>query len=157
MRSQHHSICMWFRPNLASPGAVPLEVNSIVFACGLDQTSLHRELLHQTSTISSLYVVQAKLRFTESSYVRRKHHRLCMWSRPNLTSSGAVTSDVNIIVFVIQTKPRFTGSSYMRRKHHRLCMWFRPNPPHWEQLHEEKTSSSLYVDQTKPASLGEAT
>jgi hypothetical protein len=33
---------MWFKPNLASPGAVTSDDNIIVFVCGLDQTSLHR-------------------------------------------------------------------------------------------------------------------
>ena len=116
MRSQHHNLCMWFRPNLASPGAVTSDVNNIVFLCGLDQ----------------------KLCFTGSSYMRRKHHRLCMWFRPNHTSPAAATSNVNIIVFVIETKHPITGISYIRPKHHRLCMWFRPNQPHCEQLHEEK-------------------
>ena len=120
MRRKHHFLCMWFRLNLASPGVVTSDVKSIVFVCGLDQTSLHRGQLYEKKTSSSLYVVQTKPQFTGNCYMRSQHHRLCMWVRPNLASSGAVTADVNIIVFVAQTKPRFTGSSYMRRKHHRL-------------------------------------
>jgi hypothetical protein len=63
-------------------------------------------------------------RLTGSSYMRRKHHRLCMLFRPNLASPGAATCDESIIVFACgldqTTQPHFTGSSFMRRKHHRL-------------------------------------
>jgi hypothetical protein len=48
---------MWFKPNLASPGAVTSDDNIIVFVCGLDQTSLHREQLLEKKTSSSLYVI----------------------------------------------------------------------------------------------------
>jgi hypothetical protein len=158
---------MWFRPNLASPGAALWEENIIVFVCGLDQTSIHRELLHEKSTSSSLYVGKTKPRFIGSCYSRRQHHRLCGLDQTSLhreqlhekktpsslnvvltkpASLGAATWGENIIVSVCGLdQTNLTGSSYMRRKHHRLCMWFRPNPPHWEQLYEKKTSSSLYV------------
>ena len=53
MRSQNYRPCMWFILTLASPGAVTWEDNIIIFPCGLDQPSLHQELLHEKSTSSS--------------------------------------------------------------------------------------------------------
>jgi hypothetical protein len=144
MRWQHHPLCMWFRPNLASPGAVTWEDNIIVFICGLDRTLLHREQLHEKSTLSSLYVIYTKPPSNGSSYVRSQNHRPCMCFILTLASPGAVTWEDIIIIFacgldqsslhqellheksnsssvyVVYTNPRFTGSYYMRSQHHCL-------------------------------------
>ena len=144
MRWQHHHLCMWFTPNLASPGVVTWEDIIIVFICGLNRTLLHREQLHEKSTLSSLYVVYTKPPSNGNCYMRSQNHRLCMWFILTLASPGAATWEVNIIVFVcgldehslhrellhekskssslyvVDANPRFTGTYYMRSQHHCL-------------------------------------
>jgi hypothetical protein len=151
MRRQHHRLYMWFIPNLASPWAATWEVNIIVFVCHLHQTSLQRELLHEKSKSSSLYMVYSNPRFTGSYYMRRQNHRLCMWFILTLALPGAITWEVNIIVFCMWFRPslsslgaatweeniivfvcgidqtRLTGSCYMSNQHNRLCMSYCPN------------------------------
>ena len=146
MRSQNHRLCIWFILTLASPGAVTWEVNIIVFVCGLDKPSLHRELLHEKSKSSSLYVVYTNPRFTGSYYMRSQHHcltgscymrnqrnRLCMSYYPNLTSLGTVTWEDNIIIFACDLD------------HTSL---------HRELLYEKTPSSSLHMVYTKPPVTG---
>ena len=147
MRWQHHPLCVWFRPNLASPGAATWEVNIIVFVCGLHQTSLQRKLLHEKSKLSSLHVVYTNPCFTWSCYMRRQHHHLCMWLRPTLASPGTITWEVKFIVCVCGLcwpslhreilHGKSTSSSF-------VC-GLDQTSLHWEQLYEKKTSSYLYV------------
>jgi hypothetical protein len=44
---------MWFKSNLASPGAAISEENIIVFACGLDQTKVWSKPHAKTMLFSS--------------------------------------------------------------------------------------------------------
>ena len=110
VRRKHHRLCMWFRPNpshweqlhekttasslyMVQPKHVSLEaaaweVNIIVFVCGLDQTHL-----------------------TGSSYMRRQHHRLCIWFSPSPPHWEQLHEKlISSSLYVVQTKSASPGA-----------------------------------------------